>query len=100
MEKPPLDMPPVRRVKKPGAQLSRFPIHKRQTYHNPKIRTAAATTAAANEPRPACGVPPVDVEELDEPDVAFPPDAGLRGAPVLDEASPVDPVPPAVLVTL
>lgn len=72
----------------------------RDTYHNPKTKTAAATTAAANEPRLACGVPPVDVEELDEADVAFPPDAGLTGAPVLDEASRVDPEPPAVLVTL
>lgn len=46
-------------------------------------RPAAATAAAAKEPRFACEAPPVDVEELDEVVVALPPDAGVRGGAVV-----------------
>lgn len=42
----------------------------------------------------------MDVDEVDELDVAFPPDAGFRGTPVLDGMTPVDPEALAVLVTV
>lgn len=72
-----------------------FHVHKEQPHHTPMASPAAAITAAANEPKVARGEPPVDVEEPDELDVAFPPDAGSRGTPVVAE-----PEAPSVLATL